>query len=296
MAETRRLNALTSDTLQRLDLLHDSGTVALSGGADSAALAYLALRAGARVDAVHIHHGLPASDVLAAAADGVAAELGVELETVSVEVGTGPSPEAQARQARYEVIDNWSRPIFTAHTRDDNAETILMNLVRGSGVGGMAGIPRHRPPVTWRPMLDITRDETREIATLAGLAFADDPMNNDPELTRTRFRHNVLPLLREINPRLDEALARAAVSVDADSSLLDSLAPRVTGPVPASLLQTIPRPIADRVLMKMLAEADIGPTEDRIRRMWSVVSEESDRQDLADGMSVVRRGAIVEIQ
>lgn len=296
MVETRRLKALTGDALQRLCLPDSSITVALSGGADSAALAFLASQAGADLDAVHVHHGFPASDVLAVAAQEIADQLVLDVKVVHVEVEPGPSPEGKAREARYGVLDSWPGAVVTAHTKDDNAETILMNLVRGAGAAGLSGIPRHRPPVTWRPMLDISRNETREIAALAGLPFVNDPMNDDETLARTRVRHSLLPMLREMNPRVDEALARAGASLDADAQLLDTLTPEVAGPVPVALLQTTPRPLASRVLMRMLTGEGLEPTDDRVRRMWAVVDGDAQRHDLAGGRTVVRSGALLVIE
>jgi tRNA(Ile)-lysidine synthase len=296
VVETRRLNELTSDALQRLLLPGGPCTIALSGGADSAALAFLALRSGVGVDAVHVHHGFAASDQLADAAVVIAGQLGIDLEMTYVEMEPGASPENMARAARYRVLDNWPGLVVTAHTRDDNAETILMNLVRGTGISGLAGIPRHRPPVTWRPMLDITRSETREIATLAGLGFVDDPMNDDADLTRVFMRQQVMPLLREINPQSDEALARAASAVRADADYLESVVPESSGAIAASIVLTMPRPIAHRMLMGMLENAGISPSSDRLRRMWSVVSGQAQSQELSQGVSVVRRGALIFVE
>ncbi len=296
MAATRRLKQLTDEVLERLDSPPGAKTVALSGGADSAALAFLLVARGEQFDTLHIHHGYPASDRLAGAARSMAEQLDRPFESIEVEVGAGPSPEERARVARYQVFDRWPRPLLTAHTLDDNAETILINLIRGSGADGLSGIPRHRPPTTWRPMLDVTRSETREIATLAGLGFVDDPMNDDPTLTRNRVRRHVLPVLRDLNPRVDQALARGGEAIGRDSSFLDSLTPFTGTRIATSIVLTLPRPMADRALRRMLDAADVGVTSDRLERMWAVARGHADRHDLAAGRSVVRRGAILSIE
>lgn len=297
MAETRRLRQLVSSSLTKLDLPGDHVEVALSGGADSAALALLSLEAGAQVTAIHIDHQLPASPTMAAAAAAVAAELGISLEARRVDVGEGPSPEDQARTARYEALASRARPVVTGHTRDDCVETMLINLVRGTGPAGLTGIPRFRPPHIYRPMLDVTRAETREMSTLAELPFVDDPMNEDLSLTRNRVRLQLLPIMRELNPQIDSALARTAAALERDREYLDGQAAEHSGQTLAvSVLSTLPSALADRLLHGALERSGITPTSDRIGRMWSVVSGESDRQDLADGRIVLRRGALLVIE
>lgn len=297
MAETRRLRQLVSSTLTKLELPGDHVEVALSGGADSAALALLSLEAGAHVTALHIDHQLPASPRMHEAASAVAAALGISLEARRVDVGDGPSPEDQGRRARYEALARREGPIVTGHTRDDSVETMLINLVRGTGPSGLTGIPRFRPPHVYRPMLEVTRAVTREIATLAGLPFVDDPMNQDLSLTRNRVRLHLLPIMRELNPRVDSALSRTAAALERDRAYLDEQAARHLGePVSVSALSTLPRAVADRVLHAALEQSGITPTSDRIGRMWSVARGESDRQDLAGGRVVLRRGALLVIE
>jgi tRNA(Ile)-lysidine synthase len=297
MAATRRLSLLLESTSSRLDLPSGPVVVALSGGADSAALAYLALRAGHEVSTVHVDHGFPDSLTMSTAALAVADALDVSLRTVRVDVERGPSREEQARKARYEALHALEATVLTGHTRDDNVETVLMNLIRGTGVRGLGGIPAHRPPNVYRPMLRVTRSETREIAVLAQLPFVDDPMNQDLSLTRNRVRQVVLPRLREINPQVVEAVDRLARSARADVGLLDDMAASHFRPViPISVVMTLPKPIAERILVEALEAHGIGATADRIARMWRVATGESDRQDLAEGRTVTRDGALLSIE
>jgi len=298
MVATRRLTELSRVASAKLQLPSGPVTVALSGGADSAALAYLCSETGVAFDTLHVDHGLPGSPRLARAAASVADRLSVPIETVSVEIGHGPSLEERARDARYAVFDKRNSTVLTAHTRDDNAETILINLVRGTGAAGLSGIPYHRPPNTYRPILSVGRSETRELAALAELPFYDDPMNEDPKITRNRLRQTVLPVLREINPQVVESLARAAAVLDRDSAFLDSLVPETRhGPgVPVAVVSTLPRPVADRLLQELLRTAGVGVTADRLDRVWSVANGESEGQDLAGGRRVIKRGALLVVE
>jgi tRNA(Ile)-lysidine synthase len=232
------------------------------------------------------------------AAVAIASRLGIELRIEEVEVGDGPSPEEQARVARYSALTRVESTVVTGHTRDDSAETMLINLVRGTGSPGLTGIPRFRPPNVYRPILALTRGETREIAALAALPFADDPMNDDMSLTRNRVRLAILPRLRELNPQVEAALARTATLLERDSRFLDELAPELgdSRSVPLAVVTTLPRPVADRVLRAVLVASGVGPTADRIERMWSVASGQSERQDLADGRVATTSGALLVVE
>lgn len=297
MVATRRLKELITSTAPKLGFPEGRMEVALSGGADSAALAFLSVKSGLDVTALHIDHGLASSSGMADAARAVADHLELSLEIQRVAVDDGPSLEEQARDARYRVLVARDGPVLTGHTRDDSIETMLINLIRGTGASGLTGIPRLRSPNIHRPMLAVTRSETRELATLAGLPFVDDPMNEDMTLTRNRVRRDLIPLMRELNPKVDVALARTAESLERDRTYLDERAAEHFGQaLPVSAVTTLPPALGDRVLHRALDESGIGATAERIRRMWSVASGESDRQELAGGRAVVRRGALLVIE
>ncbi|HEX6222653.1 MAG TPA: tRNA lysidine(34) synthetase TilS [Acidimicrobiia bacterium] len=297
MAATRRLTELVDSARARTRLPPGPVTVALSGGADSAALAHLAIESGAEVSVIHIDHGFAASEMLAAAAEQIAGRLGLALETVSVDVQPGGSVEARAREARYAVLERVDGAVLTAHTRDDAVETMLINLIRGTGIDGLGGIPYHRPPNVYRPILSVTRSETREIAALAGLDFRDDPMNADLDLTRNHIRHVVLPRMRELNPRLDEAMARTAAGLRMYAEFLDQLTVGVPPDALAiSVLATLPRVVADRLVRRWLERQGVEVSADLVDRVWSVVSAESPRQELEGGRSVVRDRAVVRVE
>ena len=213
--------------------------VACSGGADSLAL-LAATVFEARTDARHVvgvtvDHGL--QDGSASQAARVVAQmagLGVG-ETVSVRVdvtATGQGPEAAAREARYavlaEVAQRLGSPVvLLGHTLDDQAETVLLGLARGSGGRSLAGM-RRGFDVYRRPLLDVTRAQTEAACRAEGIGFWSDPHNDDPRFTRSRVRHRVLPVLEaELGPGVAGALARTAEQVSRDTAALDGIADRV---------------------------------------------------------------------
>lgn len=305
MAGTRRLTELLEAVSAKLDLPEGPLVVALSGGADSATLAYLCADQGRQIRALHIHHGMTYSDMMESAAGDVAERLGIDMETVAVVVPAGPSPEGQARRVRYSAFaDHVDRgeSLLTGHTRDDSVETTLMNLVRGTGATGLAGIPPYRPPNIYRPMLTITRNETREIATLALLGFVDDPMNDDPALTRNIVRSQLLPLLSTLNPRLVDSVARMSSAVAADNQYLDGAAAKIrlqigdnSAAVAVGDLFAVPGPVADRALKMLLTHVvgRGGVTAESLERVWSVARGSVGVQDISSGVVVERKGPLV---
>lgn len=211
--------------------------VALSGGADSLALAaataFEAPRAGIRAGAVIIDHGLqPGSADVAAAAAEQATTLGLDpvlVIPVSVQDATsGGGPEAAARNARYAALDlalteTGATAVLLGHTLDDQAETVLLGLARGAGAASLQGMSGVNGRYS-RPLLGIRRKQTRQFCTDAGLAWWDDPHNRDPRYSRVRVRETVLPTLeRELGPGVAEALARTAEQLREDSDALDQM-------------------------------------------------------------------------
>jgi tRNA(Ile)-lysidine synthase len=210
--------------------------VACSGGADSLALLAATVHE-ARGPAVHVvgatvDHGLQ-DDSADRAAQVVAtmAALGAD-ETVSARVrveGGGRGPEAAAREARYAVLEELAervgaRLVLLGHTLDDQAETVLLGLTRGSGGRSIAGM-RPAYDVFVRPLLDVRRSETEAACEAEGIAWWEDPHNADPRFTRNRVRHEVMPVLeRELGPGVAETLARTAAQLRPDMEALDRMA------------------------------------------------------------------------
>src|SRR5665811_1184702 len=156
MVDSRRLSTLAGTVLAKVRVPPSRCVVALSGGPDSAICAWVVVQAGVLVRALHVDHGLPGSPVVRGGAVAIAASLGIPLQIAEVTVGSGPSPEGLARTARYEALEaslDQDEVLLTGHTRADQAETILGNLLRGTGADGLAGIPRRRGRIV-RPLLD----------------------------------------------------------------------------------------------------------------------------------------------
>jgi len=206
--------------------------VALSGGADSlalaAAVAFEAPRRGIPALSATVDHGLQAgSDAVAQDAAAAARSLGLEAVVIRAEVGSGGGPEAAARTARYDALLRVARQrgaaaILVAHTLDDQAETVLLGLARGSGAASLQGMaPRSELAgvVILRPLLAVRRRTTRAACAASGLAPWHDPHNGDARFTRVRVRERVLPVLEdELGPGIAEALARTAEQLREDAA------------------------------------------------------------------------------
>lgn len=198
----------------------DSVLVGCSGGPDSQVLLHAlhALREvhGARLSAAGVDHGLrpEAPSELALAAE-LAAELGVPFTVLKVQVPPGASRQAQARRARYEALLGHARALGAArvavgHTRDDQAETVLAQLIRGTSLDGLRGIAPRRSDGVVRPLFDVPRSAVHAYARRHDLRFALDPSNQDTRYLRVRVRTRLLPQLVQENPRIAEQLSALA--------------------------------------------------------------------------------------
>ena len=237
--------------------------VAVSGGADSLALAEAAAhvghRRGLRVRALVVYHGLQAGSAkIAADAAAAAKALGVDDAEVRQAVVTGSGgPEAAARKARYRVLAGHEL-VLLGHTLDDQAETVLLGLGRGSGPRSLAGMRPHDPP--WgRPLLAVPRATTRAACAELGVEPWQDPHNADPRFTRVRLRTEVLPLLEDVlNGGVAAALVRTAAQLREDSEALDTSAEtiftRAGGPegLDVAVLAAEPAALRRRVIRRWL--------------------------------------------
>ena len=234
--------------------------VACSGGADSLALAaaaaFEAPRAGVNAGLVTVDHGLqPGSEAQARAVAQLGYDLGFDpVELIRVRVARAGGPEAAARTARYGALDRVAAAldadVLLGHTLDDQAETVLLGLGRGSGPRSIAGMRpldgRYR-----RPFLGVRRTTTHAACAALGLTPWEDPHNVDPAYQRVRLRQEVLPLLDDVlHGGVAEALSRTAALVQEDLDALDELAAahRPGGELPIAELAQLPRAIRTRVL------------------------------------------------
>jgi tRNA(Ile)-lysidine synthase len=249
--------------------------VACSGGADSLALAaaarFVAPRLGVACGLISVDHGLQAGSAQRAAAVAAwAVAAGFDpVRAVAVEVAGRPGgPEAAARDARYEALckaahDCGATTVLLGHTRDDQAETVLLSLARGGGPRGLAGMPAARTidGVTFlRPLLALPRAVVRAAAGDAGIEPWEDPHNVDPSFGRARVR-KALPLLTDaLGPGLSANLARAAALAAQDNAALDELAGAVAAQARAEdglridVLESQPGAVRTRVLRAYAAE------------------------------------------
>ncbi len=212
--------------------------VGLSGGADSLALtaatAFEAPKAGLRVLTVTVDHGLqPESAAVARSAAAHAEVLGLEARVVRVEVGDEGGPEAAARSARLRALadaaaDAGAAAVLLGHTLDDQAETVLLGLARGSGAGSLQGMAAESDLVPGvlllRPLLDVRRTTTHAACRAEGLEPWQDPHNADRRFARVRVRETALPVLEaELGPGVTEALARTAAQLREDSEAFEEM-------------------------------------------------------------------------
>lgn len=260
-------------------------TCAVSGGADSLALLGLAVAAGCAVTAVHVDHGL--RDGSAGEADlvrDVAARLGATFRAERTAVRPGANLEARARAARYGVLP---AGVLTGHTADDQAETVLLNLLRGSGLDGLAGIR----PGPRRPILGLRRSETRAWCAGAGIVPFDDPSNDDPGFRRNRIRHEVLPLLDDVAARdVVPLLVRLA---DHARDTADHLAHEATDvdPTDAGAVAALPATVARVVIRRWLRGIDTDghpPELATVERVLTVARLETRATDVGGGWRVER--------
>lgn len=259
----------------------DSWCVALSGGPDS--LALTAVAAALRpTTALIVDHGLQADSALVAeTARAQAVSLGCRsAQVLRVEVAGAGGPEAAARTARYAALEaHRDGPVLLAHTLDDQAETVLLGLGRGSGARSIAGMRPHDPP--WcRPLLGLRRAVTHDACAELGLTPWQDPHNVDRRFTRARLRGEVLPLLEDVlGGGVAEALSRTATALREDTDLIDAIAadalPTVTtdAGLDTAALAALPPPVRRRVIRGwLLAGGAIGLTDKQIRGVDTLVT------------------------
>lgn len=264
----------------------DRWCVALSGGPDSLALAAAAAKVLPTTALIVDHRLQSDSGKVAAIARDQAVSVGcVGAEVICVQVGTAGGPEAAARQARYRALDQAraGAPVLLAHTLDDQAETVLLGLGRGSGARSIAGMRPYDLP--WcRPLLGVRRELTGLACAELGLTPWQDPHNTDGRFTRVRLRTEVLPLLEDVlGGGVAEALARTATALREDTDLLDGLAAEALAGLgadlhgeglPAAALARLPAPIRRRAIREwLLAGGARGLTDKQIRAVDGLVTD-----------------------
>lgn len=240
-------------------------TLGVSGGADSLALAavtaFVASRESWQLSAVVVDHGLQTgSDEVAARAAAQLAGLDVDAAVVRVDVGTNGGPESAARTVRLQALaETGADAVLLAHTLDDQAETVLLGLGRGSGPRSISGMAP-RDGVWRRPFLALRRADTEQICRAHGLDWWTDPHNSDPAYRRSRLRAEIMPALEDVlGGGVAEALARTADQLRADSQFLDALAADVADPLDVPTLAELAPALRSRVLRRVSLAAGADP-------------------------------------
>jgi tRNA(Ile)-lysidine synthase len=293
----------------------DRVLVAVSGGPDSMSLASAAAfegkRAGIEVGAVVVEHGL--QEITKAVAEQTAANLrALGLEPVlvlAVKVGTDGGPEAAAREARYAAFEEalaetHARFIMLGHTLNDQAETVLLGLARGSGARSLAGMAAVGENYL-RPLLGITRETTVAYCEDLGLEVWHDPQNTDPKFTRVRVRHEVLPLLEQaLGGGVAAALARTSDQLREDNLALDGLAAAVfddaatLGATSVQLnidaLETQPAAIVKRVIKLAVERVGGSATSAGIEQVFELLTNwHGQKPSTLQGVRVERTGRVL---
>jgi tRNA(Ile)-lysidine synthase len=246
--------------------------------------------AGCLVTAVHVDHGLrPGSDTEADVVSAAAHRFGASFRSERVAVGAGPNLEARARTARHGVLGPGAA---TGHTADDQAETVLANLLRGSGVHGLAAMragPTH-------PLLGLRRSETVALCRRLELDTVTDPSNEDPRFVRNRVRHQLLPLCSAIAGRdVVPVLARQAAVLAGDADLLDTVGALVD-PQDARALAAAPEAVARRSVRDWLTgEGAYPPPLDAVDRVLEVARQGRLATEIPGGRRVSRTGGRLSV-
>ena len=247
--------------IRRYEMVSPGDTVicAVSGGADSMALLWglylLKEKLSIRLEAAHFNHKLRGEE---SDSDAEFVRKFCDFHDIPLHLGAGdvvPGPkglEAAARDARYAYLRTLNGTIATAHTADDNAETVLLHLLRGSGLRGLGGVtPKSQGLI--RPMLDVTRAQVEEFLSENYIRHIEDSSNSGDAYLRNRLRHHVIPLLRRENPSIATGLSAAAQRIRADAELLDDLAADLD-PRDVPALRDAPGPLRRRALERFLRE------------------------------------------
>ena len=253
------LNKLSA-FVHRYGMLSPGDTVicAVSGGADSVALLFamylLRDKCKVTVQAAHFNHKLRGeeSDRDERFVRQLCEHYDIPLHVGSTRILPGKKGlEAAAREARYAFLRSLPGKIATAHTADDNAETVLMHLVRGTGLKGLGGISPVSGSVI-RPMLSVTREEVLSFLDTYSLSWVEDSSNGTDQFLRNRLRHSVMPILRQENPRLAQSLSAMALQLRQEEAFLQSQLPEEFPDI--QTLRDMAPPQRYRMLSRFLAE------------------------------------------
>ena len=309
-------------------LVEEAGTgfgrpliAAVSGGADSSAMLLLLAdtksRHGWQVRAAHVDHLIQSENVRASfrqASAEVAAMARTPLDVIQADAvteadSTTDGLEAAARRVRYDALaqlalKRGASVVAVAHTQDDQSETVLMHILRGSGLDGLSGMPTTRPlndeVQLVRPLLDVTRIETEAVCSAYGWTPVHDPSNDAPDHTRNRVRHALLPLMKEFNPNISERLAQMARSVSSDRELLDLIGQQTleqmrddAGSLPRRLFMLLPGQLQNRVIRALCREQGVILSAERTAAALQVIHTGHGQVELPEGARLSVAGGTI---
>lgn len=306
-----------TDTVLRYNMLSkgDSVIAAVSGGADSIALLHalgkLREKLGIILYACHINHNLRGEESLRDEnfVRNFCATMDIPLTVFSIDVKSNvekhESIEERARKMRYSCFEELCREknakLATAHTASDNAETVFINILRGTGTKGLSGIPPVRGNII-RPILRCTREDIEHYCEKNNLEYVTDSSNLSDDYTRNKLRHRLIPLLKEFNPSLFEAVSRMTSAVYDDNIYLEQAAAAarnecaVENGYSALLLCELPRPILCRIISSVLSENGIEPSALRINECIEIIMDKKGKINLCRNKFAVVRKKVFRIE
>ncbi|MBQ3050189.1 MAG: tRNA lysidine(34) synthetase TilS [Oscillospiraceae bacterium] len=309
-----------NNTIDEFEMLKDAEhvVVGVSGGADSTALLHLlckkikAEQLAADITVCHVNHNLRGeeSDRDEAFVRELCQKLGVQLKVLSIDAKelarqAGKSVEENSRNVRYAFFEETAKElgqektvIATAHTLDDSLETFFINLTRGTGTNGLAGIPPMRGRII-RPVVNASRADIEEYCSSCGLDFVTDSTNLSDDYTRNKIRHNVIPALREAFPELDESFCRAErlirwdaqyLTLQADALLKDSAEGDGYN---ADMLAAAHPSVLGRAVLRLLEENGAPRTEKKVEEIKTVIFGEKNAVEAVKDVYFKRKGSLI---
>jgi len=261
---------------------------AVSGGADSSALLILASMSGEEVIAHHVDHGLRPNGLDESnQVANLASKVGAEFRSVVLSLEDGPNLEARAREARFAALPS---DVLTGHTADDQAETILLHLLRGGGPDALAGMKDDHHPI-----IRLRRADTESVCQIFHWRPIQDPSNDDPRFRRNRIRHEILPLMNDVADKdVVPLLVRAGEIAEKDADLLDHLAQEIDV-TDAATVAAAPVALARRAIRSWLREVH-PPDLASVDRVLRVARGEVLGTEITGGRSVRRTGGKLRIE
>lgn len=296
---------------------------AVSGGADSSAMLLLLAdtqsRHGWRIRAAHVDHFIQSEAIRSEfrqSSARLSQQAGAPLDIVEANVASelehgSDGIEAAARSVRYDALarlalDRGAPVVAVAHTRDDQAETVVMHILRGSGLDGLSGMAASRPLTDEvqlvRPLLEVTRQETEDVCRAYHWRSVHDPSNDHLEHTRNRIRHSLLPLMSEINPSVSERLANLARAVGSERELLELVGQQTLSQLrddgdtlPRRLFMTLPGQLQHRVVRALCREHGLILSAERTAAALQVIHTGHGRVELPGGAQLSVAGGTISV-